>query len=242
MPQVLERILEKNSCCIDVGGHIGSFLTLVNKYAPRGHHAVFEASPTKSRWLKKRFPGVRVFSYAVADKTGSAVFAEDCARPAYSALVPLTGSSGEKSVLLDVLTCRLDDVLTTTDRVDLIKLDIEGGELAALRGATQLIEKWKPVIIFECGSEYAFTMHTSTRLDLYNFVTNDLGYNIFSFTDFLHDKGEMGYDEFRKCGLYPFRGFNFVALPKSVKTTELGLTPNLHSAGLERKQARGHRE
>ena len=46
-------------------------------------------------------------------------------------------------------------------------------------------------------------------------ITQDLGYDIFSFTDFLFDKGEMTYDEFRKCGLYPFRALNFVAVPRS---------------------------
>ena len=48
----------------------------------------------------------------------------------------------------EVQTCRLDDVLLEMDRIDLIKLDIEGGgELAALRGAAKVIERWKPALI-----------------------------------------------------------------------------------------------
>lgn len=221
MPLVLEKVLEHNACCIDVGGHIGLFLSLLNRYAPHGEHTVFEASPTKSNWLRKRFPNARVFSYAVADKAGSTIFEEDCARPGYSALREVAGQPAANSVLYEVPTCRLDDVLSATDRIDLMKFDIEGGELAALRGAAQLIRKWKSAIIFECGDEYKSAERPlSRRLELYDFVTKGLGYDIFSMVDFLYDKGEMSFDEFRKCGLYPFRGFKFVALHQSVRTSD----------------------
>ena len=33
-----------------------------------------------------------------------------------------------------------------------------------------------------------------------------------TFTDFLYEKGPMSFLEFRKCGLYPFRAFNFIAI------------------------------
>ena len=214
MPIVLQRLLKDDSCCIDVGGHIGSFLRLVKKYASKGQHAVFEASHTKSSWLKSRFPDVRVFPYAVSDKTGKALFQEHYARSGYSALQRDKVAREAKSFTYEVETRRLDDVLPEMERVDLIKLDIEGGELAALRGGIEGIKKWTPAIIFECGTENWLLEEKLSRLDLYNFITGDLSYNIFSFSDFLFDKGSMSYDEFRKCGLYPFRGFNFVALPR----------------------------
>jgi len=215
MPLVLQRVLKKESCAVDVGGHIGSFLILLMKYAPKGSHVVFEASVTKSQWLRSRFPEVRVFPYAVADKAGRAVFQEDYTRPGYSTLQFGRGESGAMTIRYEVQTCRLDDVLLEMDRVDLIKLDIEGGELAALRGATKVIKRWNPVIIFECGSEYGLAEQKLSRMDLYRFIVNNLGYNVFNFADFLFDKGEMSYDEFRKCGLFPFRAFNFIALPRS---------------------------
>ena len=43
---------------------------------------------------------------------------------------------------------------------------------------------------------------------------HEFGYDIFCFGDFLFNKGNMAFDEFRKCGLYPFRAFNFISLPK----------------------------
>lgn len=211
LPLILQKLLKNDSCGVDVGGHIGSFVSLLVRYAPDGRHIVFEPSATKSRWLKKRFPAIKVFAYAAANETGRAVFEENCAEPGYSALAEGEGDLSGASVRYDVEVCRLDDILLGGNRIDLIKLDVEGGELAALRGASKIIEKWQPAIIFECGSEYGQKLN---RRGLYNFIADDLGYAIFCFADFLYDKGEMTYSEFRKCGLYPFRAFNFVAVPR----------------------------
>jgi FkbM family methyltransferase len=218
MPLVLQRLLKVDSCCVDVGGHIGAFLRLLKTYASKGQHVVFEASPTKSRWLKQRYSDTKIFAYAVSDKTGTAIFEEEYARPAYSGLRYGTVAHATKCVAYEVETRRLDDVALGLDRLDLIKFDIEGGELAALRGASGLIAKWKPAVIFECSSEYWLAEAKLSRLDLYNFIADDLGYEIFGFSDFLFGKGSMSYDEFRKYGLYPFRGFNFVALPRKAAT------------------------
>jgi hypothetical protein len=48
----------------------------------------------------------------------------------------------------------LDDFLRDTERIDVIKIDIEGGELRALQGMSALIERHRPVIV----SEFAPTM------------------------------------------------------------------------------------
>jgi hypothetical protein len=43
----------------------------------------------------------------------------------------------------------MDDVLMGEARVDLIKLDVEGAELFALRGAEQVIRRTKPILFIE---------------------------------------------------------------------------------------------
>ena len=206
---------EEGLCAVDVGGHIGSFLNLLIRYSPQGQHIVFEPSFTKSQWLRSQFPEAKVFPYAVSNEAGAALFQEDCVRPGLSALQSGSWQPAAKMVSYEVQTCRLDEVLLEMGRFDLIKLDIEGGELAALQGAVKIVKRWHPIIIFECGPERQLDERKLSRKSLYKFITQDLGYDIFSFTDFLFDKGEMTYDEFRKCGLYPFRALNFVAVPRS---------------------------
>jgi FkbM family methyltransferase len=42
----------------------------------------------------------------------------------------------------------------STEPIGFMKLDIEGCELLALKGATEIIEKWKPVIAAEAGKKH----------------------------------------------------------------------------------------
>src|SRR5262245_27473211 len=86
LPLVLQQLLTTNSCGVDVGSHIGSFLSLLIKYAPNGQHIAFEPVIVKNKWLKRRFPEVQIFPYAVADEAGRAVFEQNLARPGYSHL------------------------------------------------------------------------------------------------------------------------------------------------------------
>ena len=213
LPRVLQRLLKHNSNAVDVGAHIGSFTSLLLQTSPDGKHIAIEASPSKAAWLKKRFPGVDVRSVAISDTNGTATFQEDIKFSGFSRLS--AKASNDHCISYSVETRRLDDLLNGRD-VDLIKIDVEGLELSVLRGATETIKKCRPPIIFECGSEYALRDQGISRRELYNYLTQELNYSICTFADFLFDKGAMEFDEFRRCGLYPFVAFNFIAVPAAV--------------------------
>ena len=144
---VLKTLLKTNSCVADVGAHIGSFLEAALTLAPQGEHYAFEASPTKAKWLRIRFPEVRIFPFAISNAVGTATFYEDVQNPGFSSLIS-TPSSQKSINQYQVETRTLDDLLSDEPRLDLIKLDIEGAELDALRGATGLIVRFSPALIF----------------------------------------------------------------------------------------------
>jgi FkbM family methyltransferase len=70
-----------------------------------------------------------------------------------NAIARFTSNRGNANAIdkdgdMDVATCRLDDVLDT--KVDMIKLDVEGAELHALKGGAATIGQNKPVLAVCC--------------------------------------------------------------------------------------------
>ena len=207
LPKVLARLLTERANVVDVGCHIGSFLSLAMRLSPLGRHTAIEASPTKAAWLARKFPVVRVEQAAISDQVGTAIFEENIAKPGFSRLQS-NEPSADPVHQYEVAVTTLDAL--NLGPVSLIKIDIEGNELAALRGGVDFIRTHQPKIIFECGADANAGLD---RRALFDFIASDLGYRIFTFSEFLFDKGALSFDEFRKCGMYPFRAFNFIAVP-----------------------------
>lgn len=61
----------------------------------------------------------------------------------------------EKEGFIEINTRKLDNIIAENkvERVDIIKLDVEGAELDVLMGAIKILEKYKPKIIFESWNE-----------------------------------------------------------------------------------------
>jgi len=209
--RILQTRLTKTSCVVDVGAHLGSFLNTVLKLAPQGKHIAFEPSPTRYPLLKRKFPHATIFEIAAGEQNTDATFAEDRRLPGFSRLL----TAADKDVeTYQVQVRKLDDVLADVGKIDLIKLDIQGAELSALKGAQTLISKWQPLIIFECGQEYGAAEAGYDRKLLYDYLVG-IGYNISTPVDFFFGKEPMSFSEFKKSGLYPFTAMNFVGAPQT---------------------------
>jgi FkbM family methyltransferase len=205
LPAVLSKLLKRNSNTVDVGCHIGSVLSAICKIAPDGSHVAIEPTPAKADWLKRRFPKVTVHQVAVGDIEGSAVFEEDRVNPGYSKLQGNAPASGDIA-RYTVTIRRLDDIVS--GHIDLMKIDTEGHELFALKGAQRIIRDSWPAIIFERGSEYE--QEKTPRIDLFN-LFQESGYSIRTTSGFLQNQDSLDFASFERCGLYPFKAFNFVA-------------------------------
>jgi FkbM family methyltransferase len=204
--RVLHRIIRENSCCVDVGCHIGSTLSEILRMAPHGSHAAFEPIPSKAQWLRRRFPEVTVFEVALAERSGEATFFVNTKLSGFSGLH--RHGEGAEHEALTVRTARLDELLAA-QRVDFIKLDVEGGELGVLKGATAILEQWRPRILFEC-TQSSLAAHGVAPAEMFDWLTAH-GYAVWQPSDYLAEGQPLDLGRFVSAQTYPFQAFNFFA-------------------------------
>ena len=152
---IMKRVLGENSTCIDVGCHAGAILEQMLRYAPKGTFLAFEPLPTYFRDLKLKFgERVRVFPYALGDQCRTTSFKFVETNPAYSGFRERQYPTEHERVIdIAVEERTLDSVIQSEkiDRIDFIKVDVEGAEILVFRGAKNAIQSSKPVIVFEHG-------------------------------------------------------------------------------------------
>lgn len=161
---LLEQLLKPEATFIDIGANQGEFTIAAALIVSQGSVIAFEPVAEYRHRLQDNidlnaFAHVEVLPYALGDNEGvlpiydkQTPFADGTR---HEGLPTLFASSSRSEVRELVTVRRLDDVLAEmgVDRVDVIKLDIEGAEWAALRGAQRTLEQHRPVLIVEIGWE-----------------------------------------------------------------------------------------
>jgi FkbM family methyltransferase len=194
---VMARVLRPDSCCIDVGAHQGTILKEMVRRAPRGQHIAFEALPHLASELRTAFPAVCVCNVAVSDRTGAETFVYVENDPSYSGLL-IRDYDRPDPVLkrIPVELARIDDLVPTSAHIAFIKIDIEGGEFHALRGAASTIRRCRPVVVLE-ASQGSTGHYGVTPGDFYVLVTEDFGYHLSTMRRWLD--GQPPYSKRKFC-------------------------------------------
>lgn len=204
----LRRMVQTDWNCMDVGAHMGSMSYLLSTLAPRGHLAIIEALPAKAAVLRTRFRGASVHQVAVGDATGEVTFFENTSQPGFSSLSnrPTRGQTREVRVPM----ARIDDLWPQDTPLHLLKIDVEGHEFPALRGAEATLRRHRPVILFEAGAVRDPDLAAADYDGLFHWLSA-MGYAIRPVFHLYHRRPPVSLDGFTACRLYPFTAFNFFA-------------------------------
>jgi FkbM family methyltransferase len=206
---IMQRCLESNSNCIDVGAHSGKFLDEMLKLSPKGNHFAFEPLPELNQQLIDQYassPNVKIFNIALSNTVGESTFQHVCSNPGYSGLRKRRYDRPNETINeIIVNTNMLDNIIPKDLPIHFVKIDVEGAELGVLQGGRETIQRCTPFIVFEHGLGAADYYNTSPT-DLYDLISSDFRMKIFVMEDWLNRKHSLSRQEFNDQF---YRGTNY---------------------------------
>lgn len=151
---IINKLLDKNSIFIDVGGHIGGYTIRVSRLSKLV--IAFEPDPRNYYYLLKniKLNGIDnvIPLFVAAYKNSGEVLKLYLSRKTDTSTLLI---SHGKTTAINVRTLTLDDAVNKLglDRVDMIKIDTEGAEYDILLGAKQILSMYKPFLLVEVHSK-----------------------------------------------------------------------------------------
>lgn len=183
-----------NPVVIDGGAHLGDMAERFGALLPMAEFYCFEPDPVVGQTLEQKFvgnPQVHVVQAALGDVAGKAKFNINASRPCNS-LLPSSAESLQSDLKplfqlveqVEVEVTTIDDYCraNSIERVDVVKLDLQGYDFFALKGAAATLEKAKVVLVEVWFKEIYSGSH--------------------GFPDILNLMIDQGFDLHTLCGLH----------------------------------------
>jgi FkbM family methyltransferase len=147
----------KDKTLVDIGANLGNHTNgLCNHFS--SCHSI-EADPRTFRLLQANLAdkeNVTCHQIAISDQDGITGFCQDRDNTGKSHVVetmPDHSHVNTPGSYISVTTRRLDSVIDISEKIGLVKIDVEGHEMQVLRGAHGIITAHKPSIIIELLAE-----------------------------------------------------------------------------------------
>ena len=183
---VIESELKRGDVFLDIGANLGFFTMLASRIVGEpGEVISFEPNPLNLQLiyasiLRNAADNIRIYPYATSERAGILRFLT-------------VGSNGgvmndddERDTSMLVQAVTLDEFLKDRRRIDLVKIDIEGHEISALKGMINLLRRDRPKIIAEFHP-WAMRLNQLGEPEEYLSFLFDLKYRI----AVIGDKGQL---------------------------------------------------
>lgn len=182
---VIDNLIGPGDIVVDAGANIGLISVFCGlRVSKSGLVIAFEPHPETAQILRRNIAinqlnQVQVFERALGSKPGTAkIYSNLQINRGAASMVDFKEGAPSFKIQVDVL----DDVLSSIqhEKVNLLKIDVEGFEMEVLKGALNLLSKEDgPILVIECSTNrqnFQYSME-----DLFNFLTKTNGYSIFRF-------------------------------------------------------------
>ena len=185
------RLVPQDGVVFDVGAHAGQYTKLFARAAPRGRVLAFEPGSYARAILRiavrlRRLANITVAPLALGAACGVDILSVPVkARGSYGFGLSHLGRPNHRwdrvaRELVAVATIDAVAAAMALDRLDFIKADIEGWELALLRGGEKTLRRYHPALLIELSGEHL--ARAGDRLDDAFGFLGELGYSAFELT------------------------------------------------------------
>ncbi len=179
----IHYLVPPDSTIIDIGSNVGIYIYRYKQTLQSCRIIGFEPIPLLYKRLKRLFPEVEIFDFAISDKTEERSFKipyiDGQRYDTRGTLHQYTEEKETNSAKISVKTISLDEfvIQNKIENISFIKIDIEGHEIAALNGAEKTLKKFKPLLLIEIEQRH----HKEISIQrIFDRITN-VGYQGFFF-------------------------------------------------------------
>jgi len=183
-PKLVEFLDTRNASgwtCLDIGANVGAVTLLLAKLVgAEGKVFAIEPGPPNLRRLQKNLDlnpelarRVQVVPAGMGRSRSELWWAEEKGNPGNA----LLSQEGTHRIPVDTVDnfVREHDL----DRLDFVKIDVEGMELDVMHGAAETLRRFCPILYFETLARYSEVHHGGNFQLIESFLTGACGYELF---------------------------------------------------------------
>jgi FkbM family methyltransferase len=179
--KMILNLIKPGDVVFDIGANIGWYTISILLIHKGTTVYAFEPIDTSFRYLKKNLilnnlDVDKIYNFGLFDQNKVVEFYYDIECPTASSMADLR--EDEKTTIVECEVKRLDDFVTSIsslERLDFIKCDVEGSELFVFRGAKETILKYKPIIFSEMLRKWSkkFNYHPNDIIKFFHDIRYD---------------------------------------------------------------------
>ncbi|GAB4140317.1 MAG: hypothetical protein Fur0037_06820 [Planctomycetota bacterium] len=157
----MQRLLRRGDTFVDVGANLGMISLLACRLVgPDGHVIAVEPNPDLARSLdllrvENGLAQMEIAKVALGPAAGQALLHEFAGHSGWGSLIPDAPAGAAESARWPVPVVTGDELLAEIDRSSrlILKIDVEGYEIPALRGLARVLDARRPLVFIEAVEE-----------------------------------------------------------------------------------------